>query len=77
MRKTYLYRAKISKQTEGKCLEWLNLCRKLYNLALEEKIYAYKNFGKSISLYEQSAQLPKLKAVGVSKTPSPHYLSFP
>ena len=61
MRKTYLYRAKINKATEANCNQWLNVCRRLYNLALEQRISVYRQYRKSISLYEQMAQLPELK----------------
>ncbi len=61
MRRTYQYRAKISKQTEKNCLEWLELCRTLYNLALEQRISIYRQYGKTISANEQKKQLPELK----------------
>ena len=61
MRKTYLYRAKINKQTEANCNQWLNLCRRLYNQSLEQRIKTYKEEGKSVSVYEQMSQLSELK----------------
>ena len=61
MRKTYLYRAKINKQTKTNCEQWLDLCRRLYNQSLEQRIKAYKEEGKSISVYKQMSQLPELK----------------
>ena len=61
MRKTYLYRAKINKQTEANCNRWLNLCRRLYNQSLEQRIKTYKEEKRSVSVYEQMSQLPELK----------------
>lgn len=62
MRRTYRYRAKINKQTEANCNQWLEICQALYNLALEQKISIYRQHGKSISCYDQQGQLPELKA---------------
>ncbi len=61
MRKTFQYRAKINKQTEAKCLQWLEICRILYNLALSQRISIYRQHGKSISCIDQKNQLPDLK----------------
>lgn len=61
MRKTFQYRARINKQTEANCLQWLETCRILYNLALSQRINAYRQDKKSISVYVQMAQLPELK----------------
>jgi putative transposase len=65
MRKTYLYRAKINKQTEANCNKWLDLCRNLYNQSLDQRIKAYKERGKNISVYTQMAQLPELRKSSV------------
>lgn len=40
---------------------WINTCRALYNVALEERIYSYKSAGVSITKYEQYNELPELK----------------
>jgi len=61
MKKTYLYKAKINKQTETNCNKWLDICRTLYNLALEQRIHAYRQYHKSISVFQQMAELPGLK----------------
>ena len=61
MRKTYLYKAKTNKTTETNCTQWLELCRILYNLALEQRISIYRQHGKSISAVDQMAQLLDLK----------------
>lgn len=41
----------------------LELCRELYNAALQERREAYKRFGRSVSFAEQSAQLPSIKEI--------------
>lgn len=61
MKKTYLYKAKINNHTEANCNQWLNICRTLYNLALEQRISVFRQYRKSISVYEQMLQLPELK----------------
>lgn len=38
-----------------------DLCRRLYNVALEQRIIAYKHCRKSISVYDQKKELPILK----------------
>jgi len=42
-------------------LHWLDLCRDLYNAALEQRITAYKRQRKSVSYFDQTGQLPDLK----------------
>ena len=45
-----------------KCLEkTFNLCRFLYNCALQERIFYYKHYGKGISCYDQQKALPEIK----------------
>ena len=61
MRKTYKFKAKLSKTTEQNALVWLGFCQKLYNLALEQRITAYKRCGVSLSTYTQNNELPDLK----------------
>ncbi|MDP6685834.1 MAG: helix-turn-helix domain-containing protein, partial [Candidatus Omnitrophota bacterium] len=61
MRKTYLYKAKITKKTAANCNQWLDICRTLYNLALEQRVSIFRQYKKSISVYEQMEQLPELK----------------
>jgi putative transposase len=61
MRKTFKYRATISKTTENNAFEWLYLCRTLYNLALEQRILAYRYNGQTLTAYDQINQLPELK----------------
>ena len=61
MRRTFQYRAKLSDETEAHCLNWIERCRTLYNLALEQRIMIYNQSRRYISFYEQCSQLPELK----------------
>ena len=61
MRKTFRYKARINKTTEANCERWLNLCRDLYNMALEQRKTAYRQNHVRVSAYDQMKQLPELK----------------
>jgi putative transposase len=61
MRKTFKYRLLGNKTTFIRADEWLLLCQRLYNIALEQRIYIYRNNRKTISCYDQCKQLPELK----------------
>ena len=61
MHKTFKFKAKLSQQTEQNALHWLSLCQKLYNVALEQRINAYKRCGGSLSTFSQVNELPELK----------------
>ncbi len=61
MRKTFKYKAKLSKTAEKNAVIWLGLNQKLYNLALEQRITAYKRCGVSLSAYDQHGELPDFK----------------
>ena len=61
MRKTFLYRAKIGKQTEKTAHHWLDICREVYNSALRQRIIRYRESQESISAYTQAKQLPSIK----------------
>src|SRR5690606_8126130 len=59
--KTYKYKIYPTK-SQIKCLEkTFDLCRFLYNSALEERISYYKRYQKSISRFDQIKELPKVK----------------
>lgn len=71
MRKTFQYRATISKATEANAMDWLHKCRAIYNLALEQRILLYKQHKIHISGYSQcneltefKKQFPEFKTVG-------------
>ncbi|HTK81270.1 MAG TPA: RNA-guided endonuclease TnpB family protein [Bacteroidota bacterium] len=61
MKRTFQYRAYCHHVTEANALRWLELCRTLYNLGLEQRIMLWGQFRKSVSLYSQQYQLPELK----------------
>jgi putative transposase len=50
-----------NKETFAKAENWLTLCRRLYNLSLEQRIKCYQQYSKSISYYDQQNQLPEFK----------------
>ena len=62
MRKSFQYRAKISKKTEADCLMWLSLCCRLYNLCLEQRILFWKQRRTSATAVQQMGELPALKS---------------
>ena len=61
MRKTFKYKARVNKNTEANFDRWLHLCRDLYNMALEQRITAYRYNHLHVSAYEQMKELPELK----------------
>jgi len=61
MKKTFKYRLLGNSQTFNKADNWLYLCRKLYNTALEQRIAIYHQNKGHISYYDQKRQLPDLK----------------
>lgn len=63
MLKTYRYRIYPTKEQKEKIEYTLNLCRYLYNNALEQRILAYKKYKKSISYNMQQNELPLVKQV--------------
>jgi len=62
MKKTYKYRIHANQKTLANAEQWLWLCRRLYNAALEQRITAYKRGRHTLSAYDQSNELPDLKA---------------
>lgn len=61
LHKTYKYKLKLTKTQEKRCDSWIDICRYIYNVALEERITTYQKTKKSISKYEQYNQLPQIK----------------
>jgi len=61
MKKTYKYRLLGNKQTFANAGEWLLLCQRLYNAALEQRINIYYQRKETISCYSQINQLPELR----------------
>jgi len=61
MKKAFKYRIQASPHTLQQAEYWLDLCRSLYNTALEQRIIIYKQNKGSISCFDQIKQLPELK----------------
>ena len=61
MKKTFKYRLSANNKTLQQANGWLDLCRNLYNIALEQRIIIYKQNKSSISCFDQIKQLPDLK----------------
>lgn len=61
MKKSFKYCVEANIQTIQNAIFWLDLCRALYNVALEQRITAYRHNCKSISRYAQIKELPSLK----------------
>lgn len=62
MRKSFRYRIYPTKSQEAALDNQLRLCRGLYNMALDQRIWAYRTQNKSIGYLEQQNQLPEMKA---------------
>jgi len=61
MKRNFKYRIYSNKQTIIKANYWLDLCKNLYNVALEQRILAWKQNHKSISYYYQTNEIPDLR----------------
>lgn len=61
MRKAFKYRVYPTKKQCAALEYWLDICRELYNAALQERRDAWRLSGVSIGFKEQSAQLPAIK----------------
>ena len=61
MTRTFKYRLLPTREQERKLWEILRLTREIYNAALEERRDAWKRQRKSISLYDQMAQLADVR----------------
>jgi putative transposase len=62
MVKAYKYKLRRpSKAFVAKCESALEVCRELYNAALQERIEAWQRLRKSVSFADQCAQLPEIK----------------
>jgi hypothetical protein len=63
IRKTYKYKLKPTPEQERAMAFVLRRCRELYNAALQERKDAWQKCGVSVSVAQQSAQLPAIKVV--------------
>jgi putative transposase len=61
VRKAFKYKLRVSRAVDRKLTATLDLCRELYNAALQERRDAYRKAGVSISYYHQADQLPDIK----------------
>ena len=59
--KTYKYRIYPTKEQKHKINTIIDLCRNLYNSALEHRIYCYKHGKVSVSYHTQQNELPVVK----------------
>src|SRR5215467_10309232 len=63
VRKTYKYKLKPTSEQERAMAFVLRRCCELYNAALQERRDAWQKCGVSVSVAQQSAQLPDIKEV--------------
>lgn len=61
MRKAFKYRLYPTKPQVKDLEQTLELCRELYNAALQERRDAYKKAKKTVSAYEQNNHLPEIR----------------
>ena len=62
-RKTFKYRLYPNREQRDRLVATLDVCRELYNAALQERIESYKTTGKGTTFNTQSKQLPEIKTV--------------
>ena len=62
IRKTFKYKLKPTAEQERELARVLDLCRYLYNTALEQRIIAYQRRPISVSRYQQEAELKDIRA---------------
>lgn len=63
MIRTFKYRIYANQQTLNKASNWLELCRNLYNCALQQRVMTYKQNRKLLSYHIQQHELVELKSV--------------
>ena len=61
MRKAFKYKLRVSRAVDEKLTATLDVCRELYNAALQERRDAYRQAGVSLNYYDQANQLPDIK----------------
>ena len=62
MIKSFKFKLRPNKTQENTFNEWLDTCRLIYNLTIEQKKYAWDTHQVNISKYESYNQLPELKS---------------
>src|SRR2546429_9764009 len=63
MPRTFKYRLYPNRKQRETLAAQVDLCRELYNAALQERIESYKTTGKGVTWLQQQAQLPSIKEV--------------
>ena len=63
MERTFKYRLYPNRKQRETLAAQLDLCRELYNAALQERMASYKTTGKGVTWLQQQAQLPAIKEV--------------
>src|SRR5437870_1032073 len=63
--KAYRFKLKMNKMFAAKCEQTLNICRELYNAALQERRDAYVIARQSVNFHKQALQLPEIKLIRV------------
>lgn len=61
MNRSYKYRIYANQETLSKAEAWLESCRRLYNLCLEQRIYAWRRLRRSTNWCRQSRELTELR----------------
>lgn len=60
---TYKRKLILTKAQEQRILNWMGVCRMVYNMGLEIKITAYRNKQINVSVYDLMKQLPTIKDI--------------
>lgn len=61
--KAYKFKLKMNQSFQANCEATLNICRELYNAALQERREAWKISQTSVNYHKQAVQLPAIKQV--------------
>src|ERR1700675_3925786 len=61
MQRIFKYRLYPNRQQRETLAAQVDLCRELYNAALQERIVSYKTTGKGVTWLQQQAQSPPIK----------------
>ena len=63
MMKAYKYKLRVSRRVVERFEQTLDVCRELYNAALQERRDAWRIAGKSVKLNDQQKQLPEIRGL--------------
>jgi len=63
MQRTFKYRLYPNRKQRETLAAQLDLCRELYNAALQERMESYKTTRKGVTWLQQQSQLPAIKEV--------------